>query len=147
MKCKFEGCEKKYYGKEMCHMHYQCQPHVLALRLEWQQKNKEKRALSLKKYHSSEKHKKTRVKYRATPKGRAYKRAAFTNYQCTKTKACPKWADREVLKQIYLKCPEGYHVDHIVPLRGDTVCGLHVEWNLQYLTPYENISKGNNLIA
>jgi 5-methylcytosine-specific restriction endonuclease McrA len=57
--------------------------------------------------------------------------------------ATPPWVDRKELTRIYTERPEGLHVDHIIPLNNDRVCGLHVPWNLQYLTPEENFSKGN----
>jgi hypothetical protein len=60
-------------------------------------------------------------------------------------KATPRWANLEKIKQIYLNCPEGFHVDHIYPLKGKNICGLHVENNLQYLTIKENLSKGNKV--
>jgi len=55
----------------------------------------------------------------------------------------PSWADKEAIKDFYLSCPKGYHVDHIIPLRGKTVSGLHILENLQYLPAKENIAKGN----
>lgn len=55
----------------------------------------------------------------------------------------PRWANLEKIKEFYSNCPEGYHVDHIIPLQGKLVSGLHVDNNLQYLTAKENLTKGN----
>lgn len=63
--------------------------------------------------------------------------------KATKLKATVLWANLEAIDNIYRNCPVGYHVDHIVPLQGKNVCGLHVENNLQYLKASLNKSKGN----
>jgi hypothetical protein len=64
--------------------------------------------------------------------------------RATKLKATPQWVDKTTLQQMYLNCPKGYEVDHIIPLVNNTVCGLHVPWNLQYLTSSDNRRKSNN---
>ena len=67
-----------------------------------------------------------------------------------KLNATPAWADREAIEAIYVEAARltretgiKYEVDHIFPLQGRTVCGLHVSWNLQILTKIENIRKHN----
>ena len=60
--------------------------------------------------------------------------------------ATPTWVNKKEIQDIYLNCPEGYEVDHIIPLKGKNVCGLHVPANLQYLTRSDNRKKGNKLL-
>lgn len=64
--------------------------------------------------------------------------------------ATPSWADLEAIKKIYVESKKisdesgiVHHVDHIVPLQGVNICGLHVDYNLQILTATENLRKGN----
>ena len=71
-----------------------------------------------------------------------------------KLRATPKWLTQEQdleIKLIYktareLEDMDGVkrHVDHIVPLKGKDVRGLHVPWNLQILTAEQNLSKNNS---
>ena len=59
------------------------------------------------------------------------------------TERTPAWADKKKIIEFYKNCPKGYHVDHIIPLNGKKVSGLHIETNLQYLTKKENLKKSN----
>ena len=62
----------------------------------------------------------------------------------------PSWADLTEINTIYKQATrrsliEGikYHVDHIIPLNGDLVSGLHVQYNLQVIPASLNLSKSN----
>lgn len=59
--------------------------------------------------------------------------------------ALPAWQDRNEIGNFVGSCPLGHHVDHIIPLKGRNVCGLHVLENLQYLSAQENRCKGNKI--
>ena len=39
---------------------------------------------------------------------------------------------------------KGFQFDHIIPIKHPNVSGLHVPWNLQLLTPEENVKKSNS---
>ena len=70
--------------------------------------------------------------------------------------ATPKWLTDTHKMEIRLKyrlaielsraTGERYAVDHIIPLHGENVCGLHVPWNLQVLTQKDNLAKYNKLV-
>lgn len=66
--------------------------------------------------------------------------------------ATPNWANKSAIEEMYVRAREltistgtKHEVDHIVPIKGDNVSGLHVEYNLQILTKKENRDKWNYL--
>lgn len=82
-------------------------------------------------------------RYASTKRGRGVSRN-LARSRLFKNKGCvPEWADQEAIIDFYGNCPPGYTVDHIVPINGRQVCGLHVLENLQYLTRPENARKHN----
>lgn len=64
-------------------------------------------------------------------------------YKTNKIQRTVPWSEFERIKHFYNNCPPGYHVDHVIPLNGKTVSGLHVLDNLQYLPAEINCSKSN----
>jgi 5-methylcytosine-specific restriction endonuclease McrA len=70
--------------------------------------------------------------------------------------ATPPWLtkkEKTEIRQLYQMAitmtkttGEQYVVDHIIPLRGEFVCGLHVPWNLRVITQAQNLEKSNKLI-
>ena len=121
---------------------YRSNPKVLA-----------RKKISDKKYYNNPvnkiKIKEYRKKYFSTPEGKAKQNAKTNKRRAMRFNAYPKWLKENQIKKInkfYKDCPKGYHVDHIIPLQGKNVCGLHVDWNLQYLTAKQNISKGNKIL-
>lgn len=78
------------------------------------------------------------------------KRFSTANRRAKLLQATPKWLtpeQRKEIRDIYLSCPDGYEVDHKIPLQGENVSGLHVPWNLQHLTIRENRAKNNKVAA
>jgi hypothetical protein len=107
-----------------------------------------------KEHRSTNKYKKTREKNREKKRktDRMYyqkNKEVFFEYaakkRALKRQAVPKWYEHEKVKRVYLEARKrGWHVDHIVPLVSDKVCGLHVHDNLQILYPQLNRIKNNH---
>lgn len=84
---------------------------------------------------------------------RAKSRANNQKARAKRLNRLPSWLTPAHYEEIELICEAAqaaqdlsgykYNVDHIVPLEGDGVCGLHVPWNLQILLACENKNKGN----
>lgn len=69
--------------------------------------------------------------------------------RAAKLQACPKWLSHKQKEEIISLYKNAQilnmHVDHIIPLRGENVSGLHVPWNLQLLPSSENCRKSNKV--
>ena len=98
------------------------------------------------KYESSSKYIFFLKKFRKTDNFLIPHKIRQAKRRADKLNATPKWANLKEIEKIYKNCPKGFHVDHIIPLISDKVCGLHVENNLRTIPAEENISKGNKLI-
>ena len=119
-------------------------------------KNKERIKRDVKKWANLHLDKVRKIKSKWKKNNKAYTLAETRKRQALKTKAMPKWLTKDQLKEIanmYKRAKElekttglKYHVDHIIPLKGKDVCGLHTPWNLQILTAEENIKKSNKVI-
>lgn len=99
---------------------------------------------------------------RATPEGRAAHNAATYAWakrypgknaalrmkrHAAKLQRTPPWADFIAIAKVYIRAAQqGLTVDHVIPLQGKLVSGLHVENNLQLLTKSENSKKGNRVL-
>lgn len=80
------------------------------------------------------------------------RRAHSMARRAARINALPLWADLDAIQIIYteargleIETGEKLHVDHIVPLRSNIVCGLHCEANLAILNAADNIRKGNRV--
>ena len=112
---------------------------VAASRQRWYEKNKEKAFEQARQYAKD---------------NPAWKAAHCAKRRSRKLRACPDWITPEQLKEIESFYQEAkrlfketgipHHVDHIVPLQGKAVSGLHVPWNLQVITASANSKKSNH---
>jgi hypothetical protein len=115
--------------------------------------SKEAKLRGQRKYRSNNREDINRKHQEYKKSNRAMCNASWMKYFASKLNATPSWLTEGHLKDIddyYLLAKEcemlsgdKYHVDHIIPLQGVSVCGLHVPWNLQVLPADVNMRKNN----
>jgi hypothetical protein len=113
----------------------------------WREANPEKLASAQQRY--GQRHKERLGAHRAQ-----WKRDNWDSYKAylaarkSRVKqATPPWADLKCIEAFYRACPKGHHVDHIIPLNGRNVSGLHTMKNLRYLPAGENLKKSNKFAS
>lgn len=98
--------------------------------------------------------KKVLAKQKAWTKNNPHKvNAIRVKYRLAKLYRTPKWLTKnnwieinwayQIAHEKTIRTNIRHEVDHIIPLQGENVSGLHVPWNLQILTKSENSSKRN----
>lgn len=127
---------KDYYSKSRCE------------KLAWQKAYRENHLQERREYDRNY----NKLRY-ATQKDTYVEKSA--RRRASKLCATPPWLDethKRRLQSIYKACRnvtkrtgKAHHVDHIVPLKGQNVCGLHVWWNLRIVPSEMNLSKGNKV--
>lgn len=117
-----------------------------AYKEQYQQKKEQQAAYYTEVYQDPEKREERCERSRKWRKDNPEKLLAQIAYRrAKKLKATPAWADKAAILAIYKECVRitketgvEHQVDHIIPLNGNLVSGLHVETNLQILTAEEN---------
>ena len=126
-------------------------PLLQAQRAEWYQKNKEAAKERSRKYRQDSAEKVAAAAKRRKAETRPQANAREAKRNAAKKLALPAWADEGQIQTFYtlaklLEELTGlpWHVDHIVPLQNDLVCGLHVPANSQVILAAENLRKGSS---
>ena len=87
--------------------------------------------------------------YAETPEGKAGNAAREGKRRAAKMNRTMSWTETKDIAELYAFCQklDDHHVDHIIPLQGKLVSGLHVYDNLQIIPAAENHSKNNKFKA
>ena len=119
---------------------------------EWKKKNIDQMRAYAAKYREQD-----HVRLKAAERARTWRKlnpgklaALSAISRDNRRKAMPVWADTHAINFIYatkrymqMETNAEWHVDHVIPVKGKTVCGLHVSNNLRIVTASYNRQKSN----
>lgn len=120
-----------------------CKVCVLVSNKRWSEENKDKYTSAVKEWQKANRVKCNSANQRWRKTHLKEDAARASAYRARKNNQLPSWANMDAIKDVYVNCPEGFHVDHVIPLKGTKASGLHVETNLQYLSAKDNLRKRN----
>lgn len=136
--------ENKERLKEAAHQRYLAnkQEHAAKAKI-WREKNKDTLPLEKRAYYEANRSKVLAACKAWRENNPEKPREIKAKYRAAKLKQTPIWYCKEDMRALYKALLPGYHIDHIIPLQGELVSGLHWAHNLQMLPASENCSKGN----
>jgi len=163
--CLCDDCKKYRYSIQIKN------PNRATYLKNWQKNNKDKIAAYTKKWNENNKEKKRQIeilwrkrnpqkvkemnkkggkKWASNNKGK--RNAIDMRRKAALIQRTPRWADNERIKEYYIEAERltketgiCHEVDHIIPLQGKMISGLHVHNNLQILTRSQNRAKKNSV--
>jgi hypothetical protein len=155
--CNTTKATTEFYTKKASHdgLMSKCKECSKAAKRQWAKENRERLRDYDKKYYKREDRQEYMKEYlsKHQKENKGYWNAKNAKHRATKLQQTPPWLTEDqlwLINEIYdlaaLRTEVTgveHHVDHVVPLQGNTVSGLHLPWNLQVLTAYENLSKSN----
>lgn len=150
---KCDVCHRLYHDKYIKHWQRKNKEKVNHATRKWRRDNPDQAHKTNKEYYSSVKE----IKSEKNKRWRALNVDRLRRYNSVRRaqikQAMPLWADLSKIQDKYTQAVQMsnrtgilYHVDHIIPLGGELVCGLHCEDNLQVIPASENLAKGNKIL-
>ena len=134
-----------------------------ALVAQWRVKNPDKvkaqATRRTQKYQEDEEFRLKHIEWCRQSRERCKDRITARSAYCSAKRRCdllqrtPPWANLKKIERVYMLrnwvadfTGKDYHVDHVIPLKGEFISGLHVAENLQILPATENLAKHNNWV-
>ena len=136
--------KKRRFCSKKCRIKvYTLTPKCIKTRQLWVSNNREKRRKRGRELSRTTKYKLIKRVYRGRPEIKKRYNFLAAKRRAMKLRATPTWTNLDDINKIYMSCPKGFHVDHIIPLQHKSVCGLLIPENLRIVSASYNLRKNN----